>query len=64
MSIREDGYRLALSLVEGAKEGIASWSFLLRHLKKRSLKGVKRFVTDARMELTESLAEYYPQARW
>jgi len=64
IGVREDGYRQVLGIAEGAKEDKAGWSSFLRHLKARGLKGVKLFVTDACMGLTESLAEYYPQARW
>jgi len=64
IGVNEHGYRQVLGIVEGAKEDKAGWSSFLRHLKKRGLKGVKLFISDACMGLIESLADFYPHARW
>jgi len=64
IGVDQEGYRRVLGIAEGAKEDKAGWSAFLRHLKERGLTGVKLFITDACMGLTESLAEYYPDARW
>ncbi len=37
---------------------------LLRHLVERGLKGVQLIISDACRGLTESAAEYLPEARW
>ena len=39
-------------------------SAFLRHLVDRGLKGVKLIISDAHRGLTESAAEYLPEARW
>jgi len=59
-----DGYRHVLGVQEGSKEDKESWTGFLRHLKKRGLKGVKLFVSDKCLGLVESLADFYPQAKW
>lgn len=64
IGVNSDGYRKILGVCEGAKEDKAGWSGFLRHLKKRGLKGVRLFITDACMGLVESLAEYYPESKW
>lgn len=64
IGVSEQGYRRILGVCEGAKEDKAGWSSFLRHLKERGLKGVKLCITDACMGLVESLAEFYPEARW
>src|ERR1700749_794815 len=44
---------------------IASYlSAFLRHLVDRGLKGVRLIISDACRGLTESAAEYLPEARW
>lgn len=53
-----------MGVQEGAKEDKESWAGFLRHLKKRGLKGVKLFVSDKCLGLVESLADFYPQAKW
>lgn len=58
------GYRKILGVCEGAKEDKAGWSSFLRHLKERGLKGVRLCITDACMGLIESLADFYPEAKW
>ncbi len=64
IGVNSRGYRRILGVAEGAKEDKAGWSGFLRHLKERGLKGVEMFITDACMGLTESLAEFYPKAKW
>ena len=58
------GYRQVLGVKEGAKENKESWTAFLRHLKGRGLKGVELFVSDKCIGLVESLADFYPQAKW
>lgn len=64
IGVSRKGYRKILGVIEGAKEDKAGWSNFLRHLKERGLKGVRLFVTDACIGLVESLADFYPQAKW
>ena len=64
IGVNSEGYRKILGVCEGAKEDKAGWSGFLRHLKERGLKGVRLFITDACMGLVESLAEFYPEAKW
>jgi transposase-like protein len=58
------GYRKILRVAEGHKEDRAGWSNFLRHLKERSLKAVRLFITDACLGLVESLGEFYPTSKW
>src|SRR6202008_2685375 len=53
-----------LAVAEGSKEDKASWTAFLRHLKERGLRGVRLFISDKCLGLVESLAEFYPEARW
>ena len=64
ISVNAEGYREILGIVEGAKEDKAGWSGFLAHLKGRGLAGVRLIVSDACMGLVESVAEFYPEARW
>jgi putative transposase len=64
IGVSESGYRKILGIAEGAKEDKAGWSSFLRHLKERGLSGVRLFTTDACLGLVESLAEFFPQAKW
>ena len=64
IGVDQDGYRSILGVAEGAKEDKAGWSSFLRYLKKRGLKGVKLIISDACLGLVESMAEFYPEARW
>ena len=64
IGVAADGYREVLGIMEGAKEDKAGWSSFLRHLKERGLRGVQLFITDKCLGLVESLAEFYPEARW
>lgn len=64
IGVDQDGYRHVLGVQEGAKEDKESWTRFLRHLKTRGLKGVRLFVSDKCLGLVESLADFYPQAKW
>jgi putative transposase len=64
IGVDQDGYRQVLGVVEGAKEDKESWRQFLRHLKERGLTGVQLFISDKCLGLVESLAEFYPEARW
>jgi len=64
IGVDQDGYRHVLGVQEGAKEDKESWTGFLRHLKKRGLKGVKLFISDKCLGLVESLADFYPTAKW
>lgn len=64
VGVNEQGFREVLGVMEGAKEDRASWQGFLRHLKRRGLKGVRLIVSDKCLGLVESLAEFYPDARW
>jgi putative transposase len=64
IGVSNQGYRKILGVCEGAKEDKAGWSSFLRHLKERGLKGVRLCITDACMGLIESLADFYPEAKW
>ena len=64
VGVSSDGFRDILGVAEGAKEDKSGWSSFLGYLKKRGLKGVRLFITDKNMGMVESIAEYYPEARW
>jgi putative transposase len=64
IGVNESGYRKILGVAEGAKEDKAGWSSFLRHLKERGLSAVRLFTTDACLGLVESIAEFFPDARW
>lgn len=64
IGVDTDGFREVLGIIEGAKEDKAGWSSFLKHLKERGLKGVRLFISDACLGLTESLADFYPDAAW
>lgn len=64
IAVNTEGYREILGIVEGAKEDRAGWSGFLKHLKERGLKGVRLIVSDACMGLSESAAEFFPDAAW
>jgi len=64
IAVNSEGYREILGIVEGAKEDRAGWSGFLKHLKERGLKGVRMIISDACIGLSESAAEYYPDAGW
>jgi transposase-like protein len=44
--------------------GVNSWSSFLKHLKERGLAGVQLIISDACIGLSESAAEFFPDARW
>jgi len=58
------GFRDILGVAEGAKEDKESWQGFLRYLKDRGLTGVRLFVSDKSLGLVESLAHFYPEAKW
>lgn len=64
IGVDHDGYRHVLGVQEGAKEDKESWTRFLRHLKSRGLKEVQLFVSDKCLGLVESLADFYPHAKW
>jgi putative transposase len=49
---------------QGAKEDKESWIAFMRYLKERGLSGVELFVSDKCLGLVESLADFYPKAKW
>lgn len=64
IGVRSDGHREILGVCEGVKEDAESWRSFLRHLKGRGLKGVELIISDKSLGLVESVAEFYPEARW
>jgi len=64
IGVDAEGYRRVLGVCEGAKEDKAGWSSFLRHLKKRGLTGVELVISDACLGLAQSIADFYPQAKW
>jgi putative transposase len=64
VGVSKDGYREILGVAEGAKEDKASWTGFLRYLKERGLKGVQLIISDRCLGLVESLADFFPEAKW
>jgi transposase-like protein len=64
IGVDEHGYRQVLGIKEGAKEDKESWTAFFRYLKNRGLGGVQLFVSDKCLGLIESLADFYPEAKW
>jgi transposase-like protein len=64
IGVSQAGYRKILGVCEGAKEDKAGWSGFLRHLKERGLSGIQLIISDACLGLVESIAEFYPEAKW
>lgn len=64
IGVDEDGYRHVLGVTEGAKEDKESWTVFMRQLKSRGLSGVELFVSDKCLGLIESIANFYPKAKW
>ncbi len=64
VGVGEDGYRDILGVAEGCKEDKAGWSNFLAYLKQRGLKCPELIISDKCIGLIESLAEYYPEAKW
>jgi hypothetical protein len=61
-AVNSEGFREILGICEGAKEDKSGWSAFLRHLVDRGLKGVQLIISDACRGLTESAADYLPDA--
>ena len=64
IGVDQHGYRQVLGIKEGAKEDKESWIAFMRYLKDRGLGGVELFVSDKCLGLVESLADFYPEAKW
>ena len=64
VGVGEDGYRDILGVAEGCKEDKAGWSAFLAYLKRRGLSCPELVISDKCIGLIESLAEYYPEAKW
>ena len=64
IGVDAEGYREILGVAEGMKEDQESWKNFLRHLKERGLKGVRLVISDKCLGLVESLADFYPEAKW
>src|SRR5271157_859655 len=64
IGVNSEGYREILGICEGTKEDKAGWSGFLKHLKEHGLKGVRLIISDACMGLSESAAEFFPDAAW
>jgi putative transposase len=64
IGVNGEGYREILGICEGAKEDKAGWSGFLKHLKERGLRGIRLIISDACMGLSESAAEFFPDAAW
>ena len=64
IGVDEDGYRQVLGIAEGCKEDKAGWSGFLAYLKKRGLTCPELFISDKCLGLIDSLADYYPDAKW
>ena len=64
VGVGQDGYRDILGVAEGCKEDKAGGSSFLAYLKRRGLTCPDLFISDKCIGLIESLAEYYPEAKW
>jgi len=64
IGVNQEGFREVLGVSEGTKEDKASWQRFMRYLKDRGLKGVKLVVGDRCLGLVESLAEFFPEAKY
>jgi transposase-like protein len=64
IGVDSEGYRRILGVQEGHKEDRSGWSSFLKYLKVRGLTGVQLIISDACLGLTESAADYYPEADW
>jgi transposase-like protein len=64
IGVDRHGYRQVLGIREGAKEDKQSWTGFMRYLKERGLSGLELFVSDKCLGLVESLADFYPEAKW
>jgi putative transposase len=64
IGVNSEGFRNIIGVAEGMKEDKAGWSSFLKYLKERGLKSVRLFVTDRNIGVVESIAEFYPEAKW
>jgi putative transposase len=64
IGVNSEGFREILGVAEGAKEDKESWQGFLRYMKDRGLAGVRLFISDKSLGLVESLAHFYPEAKW
>lgn len=64
IGVSADGFREIIGVSEGAKEDKESWQQFLRYLKGRGLAGVRLFISDKSLGLVESIADFFPQAKW
>jgi putative transposase len=64
IGVNSEGFRDIIGVAEGMKEDKAGWSSFLKYLKERGLKSVRLFVTDRNIGVVESIAEFYPEAKW
>ena len=64
VGVDEDGYRDILGITEGCKEDKVGWGGFLAHLKQRGLQSPDLIISDKCIGLIESLAAYYPDAKW
>jgi putative transposase len=64
VGINEDGYREVLGVREGIREDKDSWTEFLRYLKGRGLKCPRLIISDKCLGLVESIADFYPGAKW
>ena len=62
--MNEDGYREVIGASEGMKEDKESWLSFLRSLRARGLKGVRLFVGDKCLGLSEAVHEVFPDAKY
>lgn len=64
IGVNEDGYREVIGAMEGMKEDKAGWTEFFKWLKGRGLTGVKLFIGDKCLGMSESLGEVYPEAKY
>jgi len=64
IAVADDGFREVIGVTEGAREDKEGWSNFLRDLKARGLTGVQLVISDKCLGLVESLADFFPEARW
>jgi putative transposase len=64
IGVGPDGFRDILGVSEGCKEDKAGWSGFLAHLKQRGLQCPELIISDKCLGLIESIADYYPDAKW
>jgi transposase-like protein len=64
IGVDEKGFREVLAVREGSKEDAESWRSFLRHLKERGLCSVELVVSDRSPGLLETLADFFPEAKW